>query len=338
MARWFTGAYSRHRRLKMLIANILVVALILSTVLFMTPYFCAMLIRAVFAPSEQSPAPDYEQITQKVTIYNDVEYPSEYGSNVMDIYIPNSMEQPFKTIIFTHGGGYVGGDKQETRSFAASLAANGYAVVSINYARAPQANYPVPLIQLSEVCEYIKTDNPYNLDATNLIFAGSSAGAHCVAQFVTIQSSREYANLTEIKQTVPAENIKAVLLYCGPYNFEAFGTQGNSFMKFMMGRSMWAYFDTYNWRDRYGFIATIKHHVTSDFPPVFITDGNTGSFEKDGKELVQTFQSLNVPVASFFSNIDDNITGHEFQYDMQTPTAKTVFAHTMEFLDTFTKH
>ena len=324
-------------KLKIVIAIILVVTLVLLYMIFGTPYFCAMLIRAAFANSEQYPPLNHQQIAQNVTIHNNIEYPSEHGSNVLDIYLPKYASQPFTTIIFMHGGGYVGGDKQETIYFAASLAANGYAVVSINYERAPQSNYPIPLVQLGDVYDFVKSDTLYKFDATNLIFAGSSAGAHCVAQFATIQSSKEYADLLEIEQTVPPEDIAAVLLYCGPYDFELFGSQSSNFMNFMMDRAMWAYFGRYDWQAAYGYLATLKHHVTSDFPPTFVTDGNTGSFEYDGIELAQALQCLDVPVTSFFIDINDEITGHEFQYNMQSPAAEDVFILTVDFLDVYAK-
>ena len=321
----------------MLITITLAVVLMLSVMVFTTPYFCAMFIRAVFATTKQSPPPGYEEMAQHVTVYNDVEYPSAHGSNQLDIYLPKDTEQPHATILFMHGGGYVGGDKGEVTYLATAMSEKGYAVVSMNYARAPQASYPVPLVQLGEVYAFIKADTRYNLDAENLIFAGSSAGAHCVAQFVTMQTSAAYAELIGSTQTVPAENIAAVLLYCGPYDFETFGTQSNYFMNFMMGRSMWAYFDTFKWSERYGYSATLKHHVTGEFPPTFITDGNTGSFAHDGKELEQTFLNLHVPVVSYFPSIDDEKTGHEFQYDMHTPAGDTVFDQAMLFLDAYSQ-
>ena len=337
MKLWIKKALFNHRKWKIVIASIFAVILILLYMIFGTPYFCAMLVRAVFANSEQNPPLNYQQIAQSITIHNDIEYPSEHGSNILDVYLPKNINKPLATVIFVHGGGYVGGDKQETKYFAASLAANGYAVISINYERAPQANYPIPLIQLGEVCDFIKSDALYKFDASNLIFAGSSAGAHCVAQFATIQSSREYADLLEIEQTVPLINISAVLLYCGPYDFEWFGTRSGGLINFMMERTMWAYFGTHDWRTEYGYLATLKYHITTSFPPTFVTDGNTGSFEHDGIELAQSLQALDVPVTSFFIDGTDETAGHEFQYDMQSPAAEKVFILTMDFLRTYTE-
>ena len=322
-------------KIKMFIALILVLFLIYAS--FFTPYFSAMLIRAVFSTTKQEPLENYEQIAENVTVHNDIEYSSKYGSNTLDVYLPSNGGEPHKTIVFMHGGGYVGGDKNETKYFATSLAASGYAVVSINYARAPETKYPTPLMQLSEVCDFIKTDTTYNLDETNLIFAGSSAGAHAVAQFANIQTSKKYSDLLGIEQTVPAENISVTLLYCGPYNYEIFATQSNGFMNFMMKRSMWAYFGTYNWQEEYGHSATLKYHVTSNFPPTYITDGNIASFERDAKELELALQELNVSVDSYYIDTEHEDASHEFQYEMQTLHGKTVFNQTIDFLDKYAK-
>lgn len=321
--------------MQIFITIILIVAIVLAYILSKAPYFAAMIIRAAFEKSEHKPPSNYDQTNDSITVYNDAEYPSKYGTNVLDIYLPRSINHPTATIIWMHGGGYVGGDKREARYFASSLAANGFAVVSFNYELAPEANYPTPLIQLGEVCEFIKSDKQFNFDTSQLVFAGSSAGAHCVAQFITIQSSLNYADLIGIKQTVPLEDIKAVLLYCGFYDLEKLGTQSSSIINFMIRRAMWAYFGTRDWGETYGQLATIKYNITLDFPPTFITDGNRGSFESDGKELEQTMRNLGASVESHFIDINDEKVGHEYQYNLEEPASKIVFQRTIDFLNKY---
>lgn len=337
MKRSIVDRHGHHKTLKILVAIILIAALTLSYMFCLSPYFAAILIRAAFEKTEQSPPLNYEKVSSNIIIYNDIEYPSEFGDNALDIYLPKNIRHPLETIIFTHGGGYVGGDKHETRYLASSLAANGYAVVSHNYERAPEANYPAPLVQLGEVIEYIKSENPYLPDATSFVFAGSSAGAHCAAQFVAIQHSEEYSALVGIKQVMFAEEIKAVLLFCGPYDFETFGTQSsNGVLNFMMGQAMCAYFGTRDWRNLYGQQATLKYHVTSDFPPTFITDGNKGSFEHDGKDFEQALRDLGVITESYYIDGNDEMVGHEYQYNMHTTVAEISFMRTISFLDKYT--
>ena len=47
-------------------------------------------------------------------------------------------------------------------------------------------------------------------------------------------------------------------------------------------------------------IASIYKHVTKDYPPTFITDGNTASFEEQGKALASTLQNKGIPVDTLF--------------------------------------
>ena len=96
-----------------------------------------------------------------------------------------------------HGGGFVGGDKSDITGYAVELAARGYTVININYALAPKRKYPTPVLQLGEAYEYIKANaKKYNVKLDDLYFAGDSAGAQISGQFVTIQTSPDYAKLT----------------------------------------------------------------------------------------------------------------------------------------------
>lgn len=45
---------------------------------------------------------------------------------------------------------------------------------------------------------------------------------------------------------------------------------------------------------------TIKDYATDKFPPVFISDGNSGSFESQGKGLVEDLMSKGIDVSFLF--------------------------------------
>ena len=62
---------------------------------------------------------------------------------------------------------------------------------------------------------------------------------------------------------------------------------------------------------------TIKDYATGQFPPVFISDGNSGSFESQGKELVSHLLDAGVDVASlFFEKSEYGEVGHEYQFSI----------------------
>ena len=141
-------------------------------------------------------------------------------------------------------GGFVGGDKSDITGYAVELAARGYTVININYALAPKRKYPTPVLQLGEAYEYIKENaKKYNVKLDDLYFAGDSAGAQISGQFVTIQTSPDYAKLTGIEAIVAPSTIKGILLFCGPYNMPALAKMETSKeVQDFMRTTGWAYF------------------------------------------------------------------------------------------------
>ena len=61
-------------------------------------------------------------------VINDITY---FKENKLDIYLPD--KNCFSTVIYFHGGGIVGGDKQEYREHGEFLAERGICFVSANY-------------------------------------------------------------------------------------------------------------------------------------------------------------------------------------------------------------
>lgn len=105
-----------------------------------------------------------------------------------------------------HGGGYIAGDKQYKNPLLAKIAEQGYIVVNVNYALAPQYKYPTPLIQMNQATQFIK-ENKMNLpiDFNQVIIGGDSAGAQLASQFTAIQTNnqlREAMKFDRVIQTI----------------------------------------------------------------------------------------------------------------------------------------
>jgi acetyl esterase/lipase len=54
---------------------------------------------------------NYGELSQKVRAEKDIKYPSRFRSNRLDLFSPKDAAGPLPTILWTHGGGFVGGDK-----------------------------------------------------------------------------------------------------------------------------------------------------------------------------------------------------------------------------------
>ncbi|WP_315118193.1 alpha/beta hydrolase [uncultured Clostridium sp.] len=305
-----------------------------------TPNFTALIVRKMFeTPIATKPA-NYEEYKGKVSTVKDLTYESEYNLNKYDIYIPNDgKKDKYPTIIWVHGGAFVGGDKDQIEIYSTTLASKGYLVLSINYGLAPEAKYPVPLTQLGEFCKHLSTiKDKYPIDETQLFFAGDSAGAQIVSQFVITQTNENFAKKMNTQQIIPKESIKGALLYCGPYNFSEENLSIISFpMRFILSQVAWSYMGSRDFKNNEALTdMTIINNLTKDFPPCFITDGNTGSFESHGRELSEKLNEKNVKNTTLFFSKEDFITEHEYQFKMDTEPGRQAWNETIKFLSEHT--
>ncbi|KWU59614.1 acetylesterase [Bacillus mycoides] len=323
---------------RMLISLMIVFGLALAGISYwkLSPVPKAFLIKKAFEGGTFVPSADYDHALNETKIVKDINYNSKFPDGKLDLIYPKNRTEKFPIIFWVHGGGFVGGDKSDITGYAVELAARGYIVVNINYALAPKREYPTPVLQLGEAYEYIKENaKKYDLNLNHVYFAGDSAGAQISGQFVNIQTSEEYAKLAKIDAIVNPSTIKGVLLFCGPYNMpELAKIESTKEIQDFMRTTGWAYLGKKNWEGSSEVkIASILNHVTKKYPPAFITDGNTGSFEDQGKALASALQSKGVSVDSLF--FDKNVSGelaHEFQFKMNTPAGLETFNKVLEFL------
>ena len=105
---------------------------------------------------------------------------SSSPSQALDIYLPDA--ESFPVFVFFHGGGMIGGDKEE-RSFFAELIKNGVAIVSANYRLYPEATYPDFIRDAAFAVSWAKTHMSEYGNPTSFFVGGSSAGGY-IAQML----------------------------------------------------------------------------------------------------------------------------------------------------------
>ena len=312
------------------IAFLLVVTIIFA---FVSPVPASILIRLSFSMSIAVAPEDFKEISNRVTLIRNVSYPSEYKENFVDIYLPKNNAEPLPVVLWIHGGGFVGGHKEDVEMYAMALADEGIAVVCMDYRRAPEAKYPTPIIQTEDAYRWlVEVADEYSFDLNHFVLAGDSAGAHIAAQFASIQSNPEYADEMGFEQLVPLHTFRAILLFCGPFDVADMDESSNPIANFLIGKAAWAYFGTEDWVEQFAFQTTITNHITSDFPTTFITDGNVSSFEEHGRELADTLEEYGVLVETYFIPIDTAKAEHEYQFIMNTDVGKESFDRVVRFL------
>ena len=327
------GKSRKKSRVVLVVVALLCVVVITATVL--TPYPVAYLLRAAFAKGPAVAPDDYDALAARVTVEKDLRYPSIYRDNTADLYHPNQGEGPFPVVLWVHGGAFVGGDKKDIEIYATALAAQGYAVVCINYRRAPEAKYPVPLEQTAEACRWLATiAEEYVLAMDRLVLAGDSAGAHIAAQFTALQTNPDYAAAMGMDAVLMPDTIKATLLFCGPYDAAQIAEVDNRVMGFFLQKAAQTYFGRRDWARALAPEITLANHVTANFPPTFLADGNTSSFERHARDFAAVLIQKGVSTQTHFTSVEKEITKHEYQFVMNTPAGQEAFARVAAFLET----
>lgn len=314
---------------------ILALCLLLVVVFIASPKPTAILVQQLFEGGVAVKPHNYDEIEKLVHVENDLSYDSAHQEGNLDIVAPKEFSGKLPVIFWVHGGAFFGGDKSDITEYAVQVASKGFIVVNMNYELAPSAIYPTPLYQVEEAYQFIeKNAQAYGIDMDRLYFAGDSAGAQIISQFVNVQVEEAYANLIGIEGSVSPDKIAGVLLFCGPYDVSKFGDLSDSFLiNFLFDRVGWAYIGERDWGDSDQVKqASVIDHVSAHFPPTFITDGNTGSFEEQGLELADKLNKNDVEIVDVFYSQEEAELGHEYQFIMDTPQAENTFNQLIEFL------
>ncbi|MCZ4563914.1 alpha/beta hydrolase [Rhodococcus sp. IEGM 1401] len=284
------------------------IALVISVVVVGTAASPAPLVRSLHALGQSNSfEPDTQTATTVVDgarLTNDVEYGSTLPNSFLDIYIADddpSVSRP--TYIVIHGGGWIVGDKMDGApsgnsggaSWAGPMLDAGYNVVSVNYAFAPSYRFPTQTIQLGQAMQFLETNaDGYGLDMSRVVLAGTSAGGHIVGNYAAVQTNSDYARALGIEPTIDRSAVKALVFESAALDVGRAGapqspSPSNGFFFDIAARS---YLDT---TDRALLAqANVIDNVTADFPPSFISDGNTGTFPDQAAELSAALDRVGV--------------------------------------------
>jgi triacylglycerol lipase len=102
--------------------------------------------------------------------------------------------RPAPIVLFVHGGGFVGGDKNDYDNVPAYFAHHGFLGVNMNYRVAPKVTYPAATLDVGSVVKWLG-DNAarYGGDTKRIVVIGHSAGAAIVSSYVfdrTVETTR----------------------------------------------------------------------------------------------------------------------------------------------------
>ncbi|VMF22447.1 lipase [Streptococcus pneumoniae] len=287
-------------------------------------------------------------------LLENIQYGTELPNSYLDIILPkgdNINSRP--TYLFFHGGGFVAGDKMQgdpnqVSEYSASLyhfeemVKAGYNVVTVNYALASQYPYPTAIKQISDAVAFLeKNAEKYQLNMNEVVIAGSSAGGNLAAEFVTIQANPSYAKEINVTPVMDLSQIKAAVLEVPALDPNRVGkTQRTSIIEdYVFGQAIAAYMrQSVISPDRELYASrNLIDKVTADFPPVFITDGNLGSFMDQAQDYAKQLAEKGVTYELY---IPDEATygdqSHGYLADIHSEATQTYIKKKISFLEKLT--
>ncbi|MEO6826830.1 MAG: alpha/beta hydrolase [Microbacteriaceae bacterium] len=331
----------RAKRTATVLAAVVSIGLVVSIVATVTPWPSAMLIRSVFEAGGRSTAQEmapYVPAT-KLTEKRDVVYGDAGGNTSFDVFTPASAGEPLPTVVWVHGGAWIAGSKENVDPYLKILASHGYTTVGLNYTIAPEAVYPTAITQLNTALGYLNEHAAeLNIDPTQIVLAGDSAGAQLASQLATLTVNPEYAHLLGIAPKLNADQLAGTILNCGVYDLRTMADLDGLFA-WGLKIALWAYTGTKGWSATYqGSTMSTINFVTADLPPTFISGGNGDDLTwLQSVPMSRALKNAGVEVTELFWPAEHvPALPHEYQFHLRLADARTALDQTVEFLKTHT--
>jgi acetyl esterase/lipase len=200
----------------------------------------------------------------------DIEYAALSGVEPallsLDLLLPaRDLSNPPPLVVFIHGGGMFGGDKQSLEVYyndVRNVIGASYAVASVNYRLMPDAQFPAQLQDVRGAIQWLRAHaDTFGYDGGRIALWGFSSGG-CLALLAGLtEGVDELAGATGTYTDVSTE-VSAICSYYGTADFRTM-TEGVP----------WAYLGCEQGDADFAAFASPVSHVSSDDPPVFLLHG-----------------------------------------------------------------
>lgn len=147
--------------------------------------------------------------------------------HMLDLYGTQSVTKPTPVVIEVHGGGYIGGTKENNADHSKFFANSGYVVVAPDYIKVPAGSFTNAIQDLFTVYKWVEDNaEKYNFDLENVFLSGDSAGGYYTLLTDAIMYSEDLQKYFEV--TPPSFNFTSYITTCPATDILALQTQINS--------------------------------------------------------------------------------------------------------------
>ncbi len=152
-------------------------------------------------------------------VSSNIVYKTASGHDLkLDVITAGNPEEVRPTLIFIHGGGWVGSSKEQFMLFPLPYLARGMNVVNVQYRLARMSLAPAAVEDCRCALRWVyRNATEYGFDTSKLVMAGESAGGHLSLMTGMLDASAGFDNECPAEQPPgnPPLKVAAIVNYCG---------------------------------------------------------------------------------------------------------------------------
>lgn len=299
----------------------------------LSPWPSVLLIRYAFDDGGAETAASVASMVPKdISAQRGLRYAPDDPDALFDVFSPAGSQERLPAVVWVHGGGFVSGSRSDLSNYLQILAARGYVAVAIDYAVAPGARFPTPVRQTNAALAHIVANaGRFNIDPQRIFLAGDSAGAQIAAQTALVLSGADYARRLGIEPGLARASLRGLVLFCGPYDPARLNFEG-PFADFMR-TVIWSYVGTRDPADTRVAQMSVAPHVTTAYPPAFISVGNADPLAPQSVALAEALRSAGVEADTlFFPRDHAPPLDHEYQLRLTTDAGRLALDRAVGFM------
>ena len=120
------------------------------------------------------------ELSTRFRVFPNITYLTADGyESKLDVMAPRAVEQPLPTLVYIHGGGWVGGTKEGSLLRTLPYLEMGWAVVNVEYRLARNALAPAAVEDCRCALSWVfQNAEEYGFDPGRIVLTGGSAGGH----------------------------------------------------------------------------------------------------------------------------------------------------------------
>jgi acetyl esterase/lipase len=171
--------------------------------------------------SAQTPSPDgfgwSIDLSQDYSVVPNVTYATADNFDCkLDAYVHKGSTTPVPTVVYIHGGGWVGGTKEGANLALLPYLEMGFSVVNVEYRLARVALAPAAVEDCRLALRWVmKNARMYNFDSSRIIVTGGSAGGHLALMTGMLDSTAGFDATREWDQSSVPLKVAAIINWFG---------------------------------------------------------------------------------------------------------------------------